>query len=328
VDLKAVLERLRDPGREELGKLADRLVELDLATPLERLFPPREVAAALVAAARAWFDSDAAEQWTLELGARIRDALREKRAPLSELVGDDVSGGILALAQRPHTPARELVLFLLDREPMRALLRELFFDALVSFGRKMRAPVMENPLSRGLGGLGRFARDKARSHALGVFATDMVGALSEEVERQVDRKAAELADAAIASLIPRLVDLLSNPTKAGEQAALRSELLEGVLELRSDAVADELEKIAPAERSRIVRVAIASWLDREDAEPEVEALLHTLLGGDASRTMGELLEELDMLEAYGTLAREIAIRRMADLVQTDAFATWLGALLA
>jgi len=327
-DPHTILERLRATGEDApLERLAGLAVDRDLDRPLRELVEPALLAATARAALRAWVASDAAEGWILDRIGELADYLRSRRAPLGELVPPSLQAACTELAGRPYSPDREITLFLLDRPPVRELLRHLLLEELLAFGRKLRSPVMENPLARGLGGLGRMASERARaSGAFAAMASQMVGAVSDELERQLDRRAGEFADAALSRVLQRLGDLLCDPSRAKEQAELRSALLQGVFELDTRELAREVERSEPRVVSAILRRSLSAWLERDETEGEIAAAIEATIATEADRPLREVLERLGLLDGFVDLARPIAVSRMRGLVETEAFATWLEEL--
>lgn len=314
-----VLERLRKQGDDApLARLADLIVEQTLATPLADLLPPEESAEATVRWLREFFASEEAAERMLELEGRVMEALRERGGALGALVGDELSALLLSLAERPKMPGREVALQLLDREPTRLLIRKLFFEALVNFGKRVRSTVVENPLTKRLGGLGRLA-ERAKANPFGAIAGGMMDAVSDEI----DRRAAEYADAALAGLVHKLADLLSDPAMIQQQVALRVEMTEGLLELDADQIAREWERGDPAERIQRVHRGLLEWAESDEAVRQVETLLSTLLGDDAERSFGEILDELGLSETYRELAAPSLRRQLEGVVESEAFAAWL-----
>jgi len=326
-----ILAALRDDQAAEgpLPRLASLVVEEDLATPLGDLVEAGFAASLVRKGLRAWLRSDLAEGWLLERIRTLRGWLSEQEGALGDLIPHDLQDTWLELASQRYTPSREVVLVLLDREPVRALFRELFLQELLAFGRKLRAPVVENPLAKGLGGLGRFARDRVRSSggAFGTLATDVASAVSGEVERQLDRKAEEFADAALSRVLHRFADLICDPGRAGEYAAIREALAEGVLDLDAADLAHEWERSEPVVSAEITRRGLISWIEREEAEGEIRAVIEVLLAPDAEAPLREVLDRMGLLDDYMELAHELALRRLRGLVRSDAFGAWLEELL-
>ena len=328
VDAGTILERLRATGDDTpIERLARLTVERDLERPIRELVDPAFTAGAVRAALRTWAASDAAEGWILDRIGELREWLLARRAPLGDLVPPSLQAASAELAGRPWSPDRGITLFLLDRPPVRELLRHLLVEELLAFGRKLRAPVMENPLARGLGGLGRMASEKARSSgAFASMASQVVGAVSDELERQLERRAGEFADAALSRVLQRLGDLLCDPSRADEQAELRQALVQGVFELDTGQLARELERSQPAVVSAILRRGFEAWLERDETEGEIAAAIGAVFAAEADRPLREVLDRLGLLDGFLSFALPLTEARMRGLVETDAFAEWLAEL--
>ena len=321
-----LLARLRDRDPEgPLARLADLAADELLDTPAGEIVEPVATAAAIFALVRSHLDSPASHR-TIE--ARIENFLAhldERGQTLADILPPELQGGLADLAERPWAPDRELIVAWLDRDPVRALLRNLLQEALVAFGKKLRAPVADSRITRGLGELGRFARDAtlSRTGAIGSITADLVGAVSGEVERQIERRAAEFADAALSGIIHRLASLLGDPASADEQAALRHALLEGFLELSTVQIAAEARSMDPAAIGALIREWTGRWLDRPGAEEELAEAIATWLGDDAEKPLGDLLAELGVEELGRDLLATFLEDRLRPFVDGEAFAAWL-----
>lgn len=315
-------------SEEAVAELATALVDDALAVPLRELLSPPALANEIVEALRAWLNSTPAHELQLAWAARARKWLASQRATLGQLVGRAIEEACLDLAASPHVPRRETVIFLLDREPLRALLRELLVDALVAFGRKVGAPVMASPVGRRLGGLGSFVRERARGTALAAFATDVADRLADEVERQIERRAAEFADAALSGLVARLADILSDPARAGQLASAREALVDGLFSLEARELADELERSDPARRSTLIRRGLGAWVATDEAAVWIRAAIEGLLDEIGDRPLGEVLAELELLESFRGIALASTSRRLRRFLEGEAFQAWLERRLA
>ena len=277
-----------------------------------------------------WLASEVAEQRLLDTLETVRERLSEDERRLSDVVPPEAADAARRLAAKPYSPDRDTLLAILDREPVRKLVREILRETLVDFGTKLRAPVASNPVAKGLGGLGRFAKSRAaqKSGSLGALAGGLVGAVSEEVERQIERRAADFADGAISGVLQRFADELCDPRRVEDQAALRGALLEGVLGLRGVDAAKELHNADPAELVATVRSALSGWADRDDFADQVEALVDTLLAEVEAETLGDLLDAADLRDTVSKLVVDVLQRRLGPLLASDAFGAWFLDLAA
>ena len=314
VDVNAVLERLRDPSAEgAAGRLAWLLVDDALGRTLSDLLDVRFFAAALREGIRAFASSDAA-------AARMAAIVEEGEKTLA---AEKRTIGALDFAALALTPPGDVIEKLLDREPVKKLLRAQVIDTLIAFGRKAASPVADNPIARGLGGLSKLALGQGgKPSAFGAIAN----AVSGEVERQVEKRATDFADIAVAGILDGISAQLSDPARAKEQAALRLALLDGFLELTGAEVAT-LGRGPTAARVAVARKTLAAWAAEETFEAELEALATALLAKDVGRTLGDVLRDLGLEDVVSEKAREIVRRRVAAFVAGERFAEWLQTLI-
>jgi hypothetical protein len=323
MDAAELLERLRNgsPGGP-LDRLADLVVDDLLARPVREVLEPRWVAEVARDGLRAWLASGAAEARLL---LAVEDALvhleRTDRS-LEELLPPELVAGIRGLSDRPYHPAGNLLRSLLDREPVRALIRDLLVNALVGFAKRLGSPVTDSKLARGLGGLGRFAKEQARARAgtLGAVAT----AITDEFERQAERRAVEFADTALSGVISQLIERLTRPGTSPEQAALRRALLDSLLALRGPEVAAELRRADPKLVAASARRVLGTWANREDLPARLESAIGQVLAREGDRTLGESLDSLELRGPTRELTKRAIVRRLGPLVGGDAFAAWLA----
>jgi hypothetical protein len=214
-----------------------------------------------------------------------------------------------------------VVLTLIDRPPMRELIRMLVLDTVTAFGSRMAAPAAT--VTKGLGGLARFAAEqmKSRGGPLG----GLVGAVSSEVQAQLERRASEFADAAISGVLAEIADAVCDPKRAGEAAQLRVEALEGALDLKLAQLAKELINLDVPGGAQVLREGVQRWLSSPQA---TEALVRAASSAAPERTLGELLQSIGQLEPARAIGRELLRARLHELFDSPAYATWFGALFA
>jgi hypothetical protein len=323
-DAKAVLEKLRDvSGEGASARLASLLVEDALGRPVSELLDVRFLAGALREGLAAFTASDEAAAWLTATLAEGEKTLAAEKRTLGTLVSPALVEGAHELAALQVTPPREIVEKLLDREPLKKLLRGQVIDTLVAFGRRAASPVSDNRIARGLGGLSKLAMGQAnKPSAFGALAN----AVSGEVERQVEKRATDFADTAVEGILEGLAAQLSDPTRAKEQVATRLALLDGLLELTGAEVA-QLARGPVAERVTVARKTLAAWGAEASFERDVEALVTTALAKEGARPLGDVLADLGVREVVARKAKELVHTKLVAVVAGDGFAAWLGELL-
>ncbi len=228
------------------------------------------------------------------------------------------------LVSRPFSPDRAVVLSLIDRDPARELVRQLLLDAILDFGRKFSAPV--SGMAKGLGSLAKLATDTVKSRGGGLGS--LVGAVSGEVERQLEKRAVEFVDSAMGGIFTQIADSISDPRRASEAAELRLSIFDGALGLTMHQLARELMNADLPGAAELFRSAVRRWLASTEADPQLRALTDFALKSAEQQTMRALLTEWGLLETVRPLAQEQLQARMKDVVLSDTFARWLEGLFA
>jgi hypothetical protein len=321
-----LLTRLRQPD----GPL-DGLVRLLLDDLLDRtlgeVIDPARAASMVGSALRSWAGSEQGRQRVLDGWRAAIDRVEQEERTLREIVPPEVRAAAEALAKQPYQPDRAVLLGLLDRDPVRKLLREILQTTLIDFGHKVAAPVRSAPISKGLGAFGSLGeRAKRRAGVFGQIAEEVAGAVGGELERQVERKATEFADTALTGVLQRIVDLAADPSRAGDQAALRLALLDGAWDWSGPVAAAELRRSDPEAVADVVREALLAWTSGDGFDDTVRRGLDALLDEWGHRCLREFLQDVDLLDSFTDTSAELLRQRAHDFVAGAAFAGWLSAL--
>ncbi len=316
-----LLARLQDAAPNgPLDRLAALVVEHELSQPLEALLPPPLLARAIKAALEGWLASETADRELASAIDHLHQQLTRDKRTVREAVPPELSKGLAELAARRYSPDRTLVLAVVDRPPVRMLVRGLLLNVLIEFSRKVSAPVTENRIAKGFTGLARLAAEQARnSGALGGIA----GALSDEIERQVEKRARDFVDSALSGIFQQVADALSNPTRDAEHAELRVALLDGVLGLPLSRLGRELGQVDVPGGSAVARKGISQWLASGRALPELEAFVTRAMERDGQRPVREVLGAFGLLDTFQTMGRESVRGRLGPIVGSAPFAQWL-----
>lgn len=324
MDAKTLTTRLANSSDGgPLDQLAELTLDGVLEQPLSTLLPEATAVRLLRSAIEGWV---ASPQAVPALNALVGDAFNQLQADgrkLRETIAPQLKATILELLGRPYSPDRKLVLTLIDRPPMRELIRGLLLQTVLDFGKKVASPVAG--VAKSLGGLARFAVDtaKARSGALG----SMVGAVSGEVERQLEKRAVEFVDASLSNVFGELADSVSNPQRAHEAAELRVALFEGVLELTTPQLARELMNLDVGGGAEVLREGLSRWIASPDSEVALKEAVARVGNRQGQKTLRTVLEESGQLQTFKVLGREALRTRMAEVVASPAFAAWLEAVM-
>ncbi len=322
----SVLDHLRDPEDPALVGLIDLIVADALDRPLKDAVDLDRWPALAVEALRSWAGSVAAEERLIDAVRDGIERLAQVPGPLGMELPAAVQTGLQDLARRPYSPDQDLVLKLIDQEPVREILREILLDTVTRFARKRRATGEQTSVGGALGGLGRFA--KRRAGTLGAIAGEVASAVGGEVEKQVERKAAEFVDGALSGVIQRIASQLGDAKHADDQAALRTALLDSALRLTGPELAEELRRSDPEGLARLLRSSLRGWIDSDGIEAQLRHTLQSIVAAQGDRTLRATLHDVGMLDTVNTTTRELATQHARRIVTTDAFAAWLRALEA
>ncbi len=319
VDAQNLIAKLQGDAAQSLAALS---VEQVLSTPVGELLPEALARGTTRKAMEALLEADTALQVLTRVVETLANELQQQRLTLKELTTSDVRAAAHALLRRPYSPDRRLVLTVIDREPMRELVRALLLDAVLEFGRKASAPVAG--MARGLGSLAKLAGETVKSRTGGLGS--LVGAVSNEVERQLEKRAAEFVDAALGGVFGQIADAISDPKRAEEAAELRIAFFDGVLELTGPQLARELMNLDVTGGAKELRAGLKRWLASKEAEAQLGQVAKFTLQRDAQRSARDVLVELGLLEVTREVATEQLAVRIRAIASSPEFASWLGGL--
>jgi hypothetical protein len=323
-DLSQILARLRAGGGAAAG-LAVAIVEDVLQRPLDELLGARSLAVAIREGLVALTTSDSATQRLIARVEGASRALAAEQRTIEAIVPSPLAEGMRAFARLPTAPSRDALLKVLDRPPVRKMLRAQVIETLAAFGRRAASPVSDSSLARGLGGISKRALGQIAS---GPSALSRVAsAVSSEVERQVEKRATEFADTAVAGILAGIVDQAADPAHRDEEAAVRIAIVDGLLEMTGA----ELGGFSPGHAQsqvQVARSALAAWANQPDFVRSLESALEAVLAEDAHRPLGDLLADLALRDAVVKHATGVVEQAIARLVAGPAFERWLTDLVA
>jgi len=324
VDAKALLEKLEGEGPgSPLEGLAVLAVEAQLDAPPRALMTDAEAVAWARRLAQGALGSPGAVKALTRVVESAANGLHRERRRLKDLAPRELLQPLRTVLERPFTPDRKAVLALLDREPMRQLVRSILLEAVVDFGKKASAPVAG--MARGLGALARMAGESVASRS-GTIGT-LVGAVGSEVERQLERRAQDFVDASLAHVFAQVADALCDPRQADQATSLRLSMFDGALELTGVQLARELVNLDLPGAAETLRAGLQRWLGTPGADAALLGAARRVLGLQDQRPLRSRLEELGLLEGLRALAVQQGEARLRELVRTPGFAAWLQALV-
>ncbi len=314
------LERVQDTADgAATDRLALMLLDQLFATRVDAVVPLGRVSTWARLALDAWLKSPEASKTLERALEETVSRLSARKQTLRETLPKDLQATLLEVYGRPYSPDRRVVMALLDRPPMRELIRALVLDTVTAFGARMAAPAAS--VTKGLGGLARFAAEqvKSRGGAIG----GLVGAVSNEVQNQLERRSGEFADAAISSVLSEIVDAVCDPKRAHEAAALRVETMKGALELTLPQLSRELINLDVPGGAEVLRQGLERWLQSGEATKLVEGAVAEV---KSERTVGQALQSMGQLEPARVIGRELLRLRLHALFASPEYAAWLTEL--
>jgi hypothetical protein len=259
-------------------RLAEAIIDGVIAQPVTAWFSAELFATLIKEAALFHLRGPAADDTTQAIVQTVRGFFFERgdRA-VRDLLPAEALALLRALIAQPYTPERAILVAVLSREPFRKLNRELMTGTMLDYSRKLRTTVEGG--GKGLGMLGRFASEavKKSTSAIGQLAPGMTSAVSDELERQMQRRASEFADNAVDEMVQRVATLMTDPSRAAEQLELKRAFFDVVLSLRGKQVAIEIDRMQPATVARELRQAALAWLSRPAATAELQRALTWLV---------------------------------------------------
>lgn len=303
-----------------LTQLATLTVETLLETPITHWVEEQRVVRLMRAVLTGWLESDQSMPAFTRLTERAINDLAGRQETLHRVLSGELQQALRTLVSRPFSPDRALVLSLIDQDPTRALVRRLLLDVILDFGRKLSAPV--SGVAKGLGSLAKLATDtvKARSGGLG----SLVGAVSGEVERQLEKRATEFVDAAMGGIFGQIADALCDPGRAHEAAQMRLAMFDAAMKLTLKQLSREFMNADLPGTAELLRDSLRTWLAGAEADRQLTSLAAWVLSSMPSLREG--LTQWGLLEQARALAIEQLGARMKDVVATPAFAQWLESL--
>jgi len=310
--------------------VADVLIAGCIDRPLASLLPVELIARLAHDFALALLRDPQADARLVKLYAQLQAGLR--RLPrLRAAVPPDFVLLAKELLRLPHTPDRALLVALLSRPPFRRLNRELMTGTLVDYSRRIRSTLSDPNAGRNLGMLGRLATQAVQkgTAAVGAVAGGVASVVTDELERQMQRRAGEFAEGAVDELVGRLATTLTDPARAAEHVELKLSLLDFALDLPGESVAAELARVQPATVVVPLRAALLRWLDRPQATEDLVAALRWLYaqdvglpGGEArafgDRSVAEIVGSTELLAAVQSALRTLVAQLVRPSVASGA----------
>lgn len=323
MDAKTVTERLLREGLgSPLESLAKVAIDSFFATPWSKITSPEKLAHWLRQAIQGWANSAEAPRALEKLVEAAVNALNADSRTLREGTPGELQLAAEALAGRPWSPDKQLVMKLIDHKPLRDRIREMVIDTVTEFTN--RAPGAG--MAKGLTGLAKFAAGQARARTGSLGA--LVGGVSDEVQRQLEKRAKEFADLALAGVLAEIADIVSNPQRAQQAADIRVAVVRAAQDLRYSQLGRELLNLDVPGGAEVLRGHVQRWAASPECEEQLLELCAELFAPFAPRTVGETARDFGQEESLRSHYTPWLEERFRDVVRSEAFGPWLAALLA
>lgn len=311
-----VLTRLRDEP-EQATRLAQVLINVVLATPAREFIDPTRIVPAFVAGLRASVLTPAPERIAAAIARHQRQATA-RPGPLADRIPPELQRVLQTALRRPFTPSREIVRAAVDHAGMRTLVRTVLHTTLLDFSTRLRSAMPDTAWIPGAG---------IRSKIMGV-AKGVASAVGAEVERQVEDRVRSFVDGALGRAIDMIVERASDPRFASDMASWRGDAVHSILNLPESVFLAERRKLDPHHiitNLHAAATAVARW-DRLPVEATV--LLQSLVDELKTTTIGELLADTGLVEAWrGPLSHEME-HHLRRLFVDPGFTNWISRLLS
>ena len=322
MDANAIRQKLLQTGAgAPLAGLSQLAMDTFFATPLSQITSSEKLAGWAHAALAGWAASPDAPKALERLVEATVNALNADSRTIRDGTPRELQLAAEELAGRPFSPDKALVMKLIDHKPLRDRIREMVIATVTDF--TARAPGAG--VAKGVTGLAKFAASQVRARTGGLGA--LVGAVGDEVQGQLERRAKDFADVALAGVLAEIADIVSNPARAQEAADIRVAVVRGAQDIKFSQLGRELVNLDVPSGAELVRSHVQKWIATEESKDAVLESAEELFAPFATRTVGELVREFGQEESLRAHYRPWFEERFRDVVKADGFAAWLDALL-
>jgi len=327
---KRALKKLRHSDGLALRRLARLIVEQTTATPLKDIATPLWLAGQIATALEASTRGDHARDWVDRRIASERDRWGTEDKTLRGYLPEEVDAPLRELLSRPYAPSEDMVFRMIDQPAIRALIRQILTNTLSRF-RQSISKVDEGVL----GGLGGRAARKSRglfssrmgrvsevASNIGGVASNLAGAVRDELESSMDGRVKDFVQQASKDQIRAIARYIADPEHADGFADLRIAILDVVIDTPIKDLAAETDKLHPEQIVDILVGAIRSAVGAEDFVERTEQRISQILDEGGDGTLGAWLEEVQLLEVWTETTADLIASRLQAVVATDAFEAW------
>lgn len=322
MDANTIRQRLMAEGEgAPLGALSKLAIDTLFATPVSKLTSAQKLADWWHGALTGWANSPDAAKALEKLVEAAVNALNADPRTLREGTPRALQVATEELAGRPFSPDKQLVMKLIDHKPLRDRIREMVIATVTDF--TARAPGAG--VAKGVTGIARFAASQVRQRtgALG----SLVGAVGDEVQGQLEKRARDFADVALAGVLAEIADIVSNPARAQEAADIRVAVIRGAQDLKFNQLGRELVNLDVPSGAELLRGQVRQWVASDESKQHLLEGAEEFFAPFANKTVGEIVREWGQEESLRAHYTPWFEDRFRDVVRSDGFGAWLEALL-
>jgi hypothetical protein len=323
-----MLGRLQERGADSPARrLAAVVVSAELDRPLGEVLSPSHLAAWVRAAAGGW-DDGRLRTWLGQEVERHLRAVDGLPGPSQDHVPPPLVKAAEAALARPMRLEAPLVMGLVDQPEVRALIRDVLQVTLLSFMRKLGAPLTESGLLGGMVGRAtKSALGAATKSALGL-ASGVVSAVGAGLEQEAERKVREFLDDAMSGILQRGVNHVCDQKHQESYAALATGVLRSALQVSPSLWARQVRHADPVERGLGVLLVLRDFARSPAFSPWLEARLAPILDGRDALTVRQFLDGAGVLGPVQEVAAGVLGERLEVLFGGEPFAAWWAGLAA
>ncbi|MEL6346106.1 MAG: hypothetical protein AAFV53_23555 [Myxococcota bacterium] len=313
-DVTLIQQRLRDGALDDLVGMG---VDFLMRRPVTELLDPEWVADQVVANVETAASRPEVEEWVRGGVNRLREQVP------SGVPGDNAPAEVIeplrGVLARPYLPDRDLIGRLVNHAAMERIFKDVLSGALRDFAHKLsRMTPSSGHLSKGFSRL----RSLQRRAQQGVL-----GGLSSEIERQAESRIRDYVDKSISRTLAQVADHLCDPRYAELYGDFRIHLLNVVLETPNASLVSELDKLDPDELVATGAAVARTVARRDGLRDEIAAVARAVLDGAGGRSLQDFLDESGMQDDWRPEVEGQLLQQARDFIETDAFTSWLDALI-
>lgn len=247
------------------------------------------------------------------------------RAHASEIVlgawlPDHARTKIADLLGAPMPIPKQLIDEAVTNEKVRDQIRDMLRDTLMNFVSKVTGGAQGGGGGSGLmGAIGFGAR------AFGAAGKSLLGGLGEELQKQMQERAREFVDGAVAGVQDRIARRLADPKTAEDLGKRRKKGFLQLLEKTEAEAARVIDRAPHAEIDALVASIVVHNVKRKELRDAVKAELEVVLAELQKETIGGLLDEAGAREIARLALHRHGLPLLRDMCKTPAFEAWWSA---